>query len=237
MKVASKYALLLSFALGLASTAANATIVTVFGAPAQGLTDFNNTVTAAGGTANHDNWAGLAGGGTSIGRADYTITRNNGQLINPSTYGSLSGEVIRIDPAGGPGAASIGSGIKLTFSSAINSIGFEVGDWGTCCQPSALFISFDGGAPIQVGVSTVYGDVFFDNKAEVFVGAFDDAGTFTTVQFWGDGGGEVLVAGGTVHYALLDPNTLPTDVPEPATIGLLGIGLLGVVASRRRQKN
>lgn len=221
--------------LGVASASANATVVTVFDAPAAGLNSFNNVVAAAGATATHDQWATL-GSGTSVARPGYTITRNDGNSISGSPYGTLSGQTIDISPAGGKGAAAIGSGVTLQFSSAINAIGFEVGDWGTCCQPSALFISFDGGAPIQVGVSTTTGDVYFDGKSEVFVGAFDDTNQFTKVQFWGDGLGELLVFGGTINYALLDQGTLPPEVPEPASLGLLAIGAMGVAAARRRKK-
>ncbi len=228
--------LALPVALLASAASAHATQVAVFGAPAGGLTNFNNTVTAAGGTAKHDQWSTLPGGQTSIDRGDYTVTRTSGSTIGVTNFGTMSGRVINMTANNNAGDGGKASGVTLTFDSAVNAVGFEVGDWGTCCRPSALYISFDGGAAIQVGLSTQAGDVMYDGRHQVFVGAFDDTGSFTKVQFWGTGFGDVLYMGGTVHYALIPEDTLPpSDVPEPASLALIGLGLLGAGAASRRK--
>jgi len=238
------------------ATAASATTVTIFDDVAGGKSNFNSTVTGAGGTVKTDTWSGLSSG-ASIARPDYTITQNDGGTGFVTTYGTLSGEVIGINPekndfSGDSGTRTnpldyFNSGITLTFSSAVNSIGFEVGDWATCCHNpvTELFISFDGGAPITVASANDYTDGLFPSQAnpnnsvyEIFVAAFDDTGDFTKVSFWGNGLGEYLVFGGQVRYALLDQGSLPPDpnaVPLPAG-GLLLASALGAAGFLRRRK-
>ena len=119
-----------------------------------GAAAFDATVTATGATVTVDVLSGLASGVSSWDQGAYTISNNDGSTSNVFGPGldNSSGEMIGINPEapGFPssGAGGIGggladpeeffnSGITFTFDDAINAIGFEVGDWGTCCQPSS----------------------------------------------------------------------------------------------------
>ncbi|WP_428603544.1 PEP-CTERM sorting domain-containing protein [Sedimenticola sp.] len=229
------------------SATANATIATVFDGISAGVADFDSTVTGTGATVNFDIWSGLSSG-ASIDRGDYVITQNDGGIGGVTTYGSMSGQVIGINPAGGGSDPRtdpldyFNSGITFTFDSAVNAVGFEVGDWATCCYNpvTELFISFDGGAPILVASANTSSDGLFPsqdtgfNVFEIFVAAFDDTGDFTQVSFWGNGIGEFLVAGGQLRYALIEQGSLP-GVPVPAPLALMGIGLLGMAWRGRKR--
>lgn len=241
-----------------AAGAANATITTVFDDWNGGLASFNQTVSDAGSTATHDNWSSLVftNGNTKLVRSDYTVTRTDGSTLSnegvyhayhSSPYTSTTGQTINISPYGdgtdgghgdNNGLGSKNSGLTFVFDSGINALGFEVGDWATCCQQSDLYISFGNNAPIRVGSSITEGDQYLTNGgAGVYVAAFDDSDTFDTVHFWGDGWNEYLVMGGTISYAALERGTLPpTDVPEPAPLTFFGLGLilLGMLMRRRR---
>jgi hypothetical protein len=228
-------------ALSAAAQPAQATVAIVFDDIPGGIAGFNTTVTNAGAVVN----TRVLVPGESGDFGDFSVARTSGgaatvgsaySLFSANPSFTTSGGMFNINPSGsGPGLGARDSGITFTFDTAINALGFEVGDWATCCQPSGLYIQFGNSAPILVGDSSMQGDQFLANgEPLVFVSALDAAATFTTVLFWGDGFGEFLVAGGTIRYATLEEGSLP-GVPAPAALGLFGFALAGLLAARRRK--
>lgn len=201
-----------------------------------GTAAFDATVVGAGGSVVTDALSGLTSG-NSWARTGYGIASTDGSTRFIDTSYLASGDSIGINPA----APAPNSGLTFTFGTGVNAFGLEIGDWATCCYPSALYISFDGGSTRTVATASNISDnpgyAVDGYSPRNFVGAIDTTNTFNTVTFYGDGFGEYLVAGGTIRYATLDIGSVPA-VPEPESYAMFlgGLGLMGFVMRRRKNE-
>ncbi|WP_159876427.1 autotransporter outer membrane beta-barrel domain-containing protein [Aquitalea denitrificans] len=101
----------------------------------------------------------------------------------------------------------------------MNSFGVQLGDWGTCCYNSSLYIQFGNqasntweGAQL-IGTATKIADVpeQANGKTYTFIGAINDTNFFDMVRIYGDGNGDVLYAGGTIYTGSVALNSVPAS--------------------------
>ncbi len=146
-------AVILLLVVSLASPAWGAPVV-FFDTIPDGRASFDAQVAAVGGTQTNDVLSELVTNTNSWSRTGYAITSTNAAnratgdyLLNPA--GDVEGgQSINMTADG-----STTSGLTFTFDVPINAFAIDLGDWATCCHPSTMYISFDGGDPIAVGTA------------------------------------------------------------------------------------
>lgn len=261
-------------ALLLAAAAAQAAVVTAVGTIPGGTAAFDQYAStnpaAAGGTATVARITGVAiSDPPSFSSAGVTITSANPDPNQPlllaggsdtagGVYKQMTGQSFAINPELVPSVADPadprsyrGSGLKITLGQSVNFFGLEIGDWGTCCQPTSLYFSF-GEPPTNGGPDTIYrigtigsnsvdipnNSVGSNDYSQVFVSALADF-SFSTIYVWGDGanvsGAERLLAGGSIRFANVGTPTPPNPAPAPATLALALLGMATLWATRRRK--
>ena len=125
---------------------------------------------------------------------------------------NVGGEVSIFSGISGPGSFGSVTGHFIFASSATN--GVSVGIWGGGLVVPVGYVS---GTPLGTSILT------FDNTTLAALGVI--GGTYEWT--WGTGGADA-------DSFTLEIGTVTSAVPEPMSAALLGVGLLGITAARRR---
>ncbi len=165
--------------------------------------------------------------------AGVTATLGAGGSIVSLADGATNG-VGRYGVTGDPDATEnfweTSSSQTITFSAPVAAFGFfgiDIGDFN-----GQVTVTTSGGLNQVFNV----GNTLNGNGGSVlFWGVIDTAATFTSITFGNTAPGSDFFAFDNFTVGSLAQVKDPTRVPEPGTLLLLSMGLLGVAASRKRK--
>lgn len=136
----------------------------------------------------------------------FTASTASGSLLTTFVYGVTDGNFALSVP-------DKGDLLTFTFDSPINAFGIDV-------------------TVVPSGRVTVGGDIaasFAANSTPTFFGVINDTGTFDTVTFTSTG------TGPEAEFDALSFGTA-AFVPEPSSLALLGVGVIGLISCRNRSR-
>ncbi|HET7274226.1 MAG TPA: PEP-CTERM sorting domain-containing protein [Longimicrobiaceae bacterium] len=158
-----------------------------------------------------------------------------------------SGEIESVAPGTANGAGryatsgskffeiSTGSLFEIVFSEPVAAFGFfgvDISDFG-----EELYLTFvrDAGSNTELTVPNTLGAGSSTDGSVLFYGFIDDVNPFDAVQFRSSTGEVFAFDDMTIGSVdqVIPPNS---TVPEPISMALLGTGLAGVAAARRRKR-
>lgn len=181
--------------------------------------------------ASHMFFEDVQGNGTAL-------TPGSDSLTPPATPDTIVGT-----PNGSNLDVTFSGGVYGANSSQSDTLDFTFTQTGGSATNGNFVISqpFSANATVagEATTSVVYPTVTFDGtyQGTIFVDIPASNPDYDPISGIGsDQSGNTYGDGATFAVSIAAPAPQPSAVPEPGTMSLLGIGLVGLVASRRRRK-
>jgi hypothetical protein len=220
MKIKQRF--LLAGAISVACMSAQAVPVTYLGSD-NNVSSLAQMVNSSAAAASFDAVAGAISVVDFESAVPANVTISGGSITNNSGCGALCGFNTT---AGGASFVSVyGGSVTFSFTNPVDSFGFYVNGLQTDLVPQQTIVYTDGSSatttlnmPSSInGGGAFFGFIDFGNMiSSVTFNATNDILAFDDLRF---------------GRALNDPST---SVPEPTSLSLLAIGVLGLVAGRKR---
>lgn len=181
----------------------------------------------------------LMAAGTAQASIVFTVTRlsdttasvvGSGSLEGPAQYSNGDGLVLD-NVLTMPSAWSIGQIIDpastMAFGSSKVESGQSLGSGFSFGVTPNSWLYFSASEGLYVGASPT-GTLLLSLN----IGSFASVGTTGSV-YWGSYMPDARVVG---TYSIVDAAADEADVPEPASLAIIGLGLMGIAAGRRRSR-